>query len=61
MEISHEEFNTIMKQKDIYEKMKENVKNISEETFQFLVFQETKQYEFKDKKNNKVGNNLLNR
>ena len=38
MEISHEEFDTIMKQKDIYEKMKENVKNISEETFQFLVF-----------------------
>ena len=38
MEISLEEFNTIMKEKDIYEKMKENVKNISEETFQFLAF-----------------------
>ena len=31
MEISHEEFVTILKQKDKYEKMKENVRNISEE------------------------------
>ena len=31
MEISHEEFVTILKQKDEYEKMKENVRNISEE------------------------------
>ena len=30
MEISHEEFITILKEKDKYEKMKENVKNISE-------------------------------
>ena len=30
MEISHEEFLTILKEKDKYEKMKENVKNISE-------------------------------
>ena len=29
MEISHEEFNTIMREKDIYEKMKENVRNVS--------------------------------
>ena len=28
MEISHEEFDSIMKEKDKYEKMKENVKNI---------------------------------
>ena len=31
MEISHEEFVTILKEKVKYEKMKENVKNISEE------------------------------
>ena len=30
MEISHEEFITILKEKDKYEKMKENVRNISE-------------------------------
>ena len=30
MEISHKEFVTILKEKDKYEKMKENVKNVSE-------------------------------
>ena len=30
MEISHEEFITILKEKDKYEKIKENVRNISE-------------------------------
>ena len=30
MEISHEEFITILKEKDKYEKMKENVSNVSE-------------------------------
>ena len=30
MEISHEEFITILKEKDKYEKMKKNVRNISE-------------------------------
>ena len=30
MEISHEEFITILKEKDKYEKMKENVRNLSE-------------------------------
>ena len=30
MDISHEEFITILKEKDKYEKMKENVRNISE-------------------------------
>ena len=30
MEISHEEFNTILKEKNKYEKMKENVKDVSE-------------------------------
>ena len=29
MEISHEEFTTILKEKDKYEKMKKNVRNIS--------------------------------
>ena len=30
MEISHKEFITILNEKDRYEKMKENVKNVSE-------------------------------
>ena len=30
MEISHKEFATILKEKDKYEKMKENVRNVSE-------------------------------
>ena len=30
MEISHAEFITILKEKDKYEKMKENVRNVSE-------------------------------
>ena len=30
MKISHEEFITIMKEKDKYEKMKENLRNVSE-------------------------------
>ena len=30
MEISHEEFNAIIREKKIYERMKENVKNVSE-------------------------------
>ena len=30
MEISHEEFITILKEKDKYEKMKENVRNVSQ-------------------------------
>ena len=30
MEISHEEFITILKERDKYEKMKENVRNVSE-------------------------------
>ena len=30
MEISHNEFTTILKEKDRYEEMKENVRNVSE-------------------------------
>ena len=30
MEINHEEFITILKEKDKYEKMKENVRDVSE-------------------------------
>ena len=30
MEISHEKFNTILKEKDKYEKMKENLRSVKE-------------------------------
>ena len=30
MEISHEEYTTILKERDKYQKMKENVRNVSE-------------------------------
>ena len=30
MEISHEEFNTILKEKDKYEEMKENLRNVND-------------------------------
>ena len=30
MEINHEEFNTIIKERQKYERMKENVRNVSE-------------------------------
>ena len=33
MEISHEEFNAIIRKKRKYERMKENVKNVSEHSF----------------------------
>ena len=31
MEISHEEFITVLKEKDKYDQMKENVRNVNEE------------------------------
>ena len=37
MEISHEEFIAIFKEKDKYEKMKENVKNVSKKLQEKLI------------------------
>ena len=51
MEISHKEFNAIIREKEKYERMKENVRNISKK-------QEIELCEFK--KNNKLVNNLCN-
>ena len=44
MDISHEEFITILKQKNKYEKMKENLKSENEELYEI----ETQQCEIKD-------------
>ena len=41
MEISHEKFITILKEKDKYEKMKENVENVNEK------LEETQDYTLK--------------
>ena len=47
LEISHEEFITILEQKEKYEKMKENVKNVSEKNWKYKI----KQCKFKILKN----------
>ena len=39
MEISHEEFTAIMKKKDIYEKMKEYARNVSEKQKKYEIEQ----------------------
>ena len=50
MEISHKEFLTILKEKDKYEKMKENVKNVSETVGKKPRKQEIQQCKFKNLK-----------
>ena len=47
MEISHEEFITILKEKDKYEKMKENLRNENEKKWNY----EIEQSKIKDLKN----------
>ena len=37
MEISHKEFITILKEKDKYEKMEENLRNVSESTRKYEI------------------------
>ena len=50
LQISHEEFITILEQKEKYEKMKENVKNISEKKRKYKI----KQCKFKILKNTRL-------
>ena len=42
MDISHEEFITILKEKDRYEMMKENLKNKNEESYEIIRFNSVK-------------------
>ena len=42
MDISHEEFITILKEKDKYEMMKENLKNKNEESYEIIRFNSVK-------------------
>ena len=53
-EMSHGEFNTIMKEKK-YQRMKENVRNVNGKQENMRL-----KYEFRNKKNNKVVDNLRN-
>ena len=47
MEINHEEFTTILEEKDKYDKMKENVRNVSQKLEEKTRKYETQQCEFK--------------
>ena len=42
MDISHEEFITILKEKDRYEMMKENLKNKNGESYEIIAFHSVK-------------------
>ena len=42
MDISHEEFITILKERDGYEMMKENLKNKNEESYETIRFNNVK-------------------
>ena len=52
MEISHEEFNGIIKERQKYERMKENVRNVSEKQ------ENMRLYSVNSKKNNELVNSL---
>ena len=52
MEISHEEFNGIIKERQKYERMKENVSNVSEKQ------ENMRLYSVNSKKNNELVNSL---
>ena len=58
MEVGHEEisFEKGLNERDKYEKMKENLKNVGEK--ENVRKYETEQCEFKDSKNNALANNL---
>ena len=56
MEISHEEFIAIFKEKDKYEKMKENVRGVSEKQENLRL----NSVNSRTSKNNKVVDNLRN-
>ena len=42
MDISHEEFITILKEKDIYEMMKDNLRNKNGESYEIMRFNSVK-------------------
>ena len=50
MDISHEEFITILKEKDRYEMMKENLRNKNGESYEIMTFNSVKSKIQKNKK-----------
>ena len=58
MDISHEEFITILNEKDKYEKMKDNLRNENEKSYEIMTLSSVKSKTYKIK-NKKYKNKLL--
>ena len=57
MDISHEEFITILNEKDKYEKMKDNLRNENEKSYEIMTLSSVKSKTYKNK--NKIHKNKL--
>ena len=57
MDISHEEFITILNEKDKYEKMKDNLRNENEKSYEIMTLSSVKSKTYKNK--NKIYKNKL--
>ena len=60
MNISHKEFITILKEKDRYEMMKDNLRNKHGESYEIMRFNSVKSKIQKNKKQNIIKHNLCN-
>ena len=49
MDISHEEFITILNEKDKYEKMKDNLRNENEKSYEIMTLSSVKSKTYKNK------------
>ena len=59
MEISHEEFITILKEKDRYEMMKDNLRNKNGESYEIMKFNSVKSKIQKNKKQQNIIKHTL--
>ena len=58
MDISHEEFITILNEKDKYEKMKDNLRNENEKSYEIMTLSSVKSKTYKNK-NKKYKNKKI--
>ena len=58
MDISHEEFITILDEKDKYEKMKDNLRNENEKSYEIMTLSSVKSKTYKNK-NKKYKNKKI--
>ena len=58
MDISHEEFITILNEKDKYEKMKDNLRNKNEKSYEIMTLSSVKSKTYKNK-NKKYKNKKI--